>query len=104
MVREPFGTIGGGGNGGFQSVNLAVQLGAKKIILLGFDMHGTHFHGDHSGGLRNPGEALFKTWRDCFDRAAPVLKSWGVDVINATPGSALECFQKMELCEALHGS
>ncbi|HCZ48509.1 MAG TPA: hypothetical protein DCZ11_05850, partial [Gammaproteobacteria bacterium] len=43
-----------GGNSGYQALNLAVLLGAERVILLGYDMHGGHWHGRHGGRLNNP--------------------------------------------------
>src|SRR3954470_8816460 len=37
LIFEPTGKLGSGGNSGFQALNLAVQFGAKRIVLVGFD-------------------------------------------------------------------
>ena len=44
-----------GGHGGYQAINLAVHLGAARIVLLGYDMQSgadgqDHFHGAHPDG------------------------------------------------------
>mgnify|MGYP002145968013 CR=1 FL=1 len=44
------GTVGCGGNSGFQALNLALQFGCTRIILVGYDMRldkGLHWHGAH---------------------------------------------------------
>jgi hypothetical protein len=97
------GHIGWGGNGGFQALNLAVQFGAKRIILVGYDMHldrGRHWHGDHPKGLHNPLPGNVRRWRAAIDKNAPLLKAFGVTVINASMESALTAFPKMSLLEA----
>lgn len=92
-----------GKNSGFQAVNLAVHLGAARVILLGFDMQtgktGDHFFGAH----RYPGASVPKylDFRECFQTIVAPLKAAGVEVLNATPDSALDAFPRVSLDEAL---
>ena len=84
-----------GGNGGYQAINLAVLLGASKIILLGYDMHGGHWHGKHEG-LNNPEEGNFKRWiQDYRTIDAPI------PILNCTPNSALDAFPMMTMEQAI---
>lgn len=105
LLTQDAGTIGHGGHGGFQAVNLAAQFGPpSKIILVGFDMRtdlGVHWHGKHTGGLNNPNARQVGRWREAFDSIAPSLAGLGILVINASPISALTAYQKMTLQEAL---
>ena len=87
-----------GSNSGFQAVNLALQFGATRIILIGFDMGGTHFFGPHPAGLRNTNS--FTNFIAAFDRAAKKLPDH-ITIQNATPGSALRCFKRIDLDDAL---
>jgi hypothetical protein len=41
-----------GNNSGFQAVNFALLSGARRVVMVGFDMKGTHFFGDHPKGLK----------------------------------------------------
>ncbi len=103
VLDEPY-TIGAGGNSGFQAINLAVLFGARKIILVGFDMRvdrGSHWHGDHTGGLGNPDSEKIERWRSNLDNAAESLSAAGVTVINASAVSALRNYPKMSFREAL---
>lgn len=96
--------IGWGGNSGFQALNLAVQFGAKRIIMAGFDMTlkaGIHWHGKHPKGLNNPQERNVNRWRSALDAVAPQLSALGITVINASQVSALTAYTKMSLEEAL---
>jgi hypothetical protein len=77
-----------GGNSGYQAIHVAIHAGASRILLLGFDMRGGHWHGDHPEPLTNPGPAEFARWIDRFD----ALNGRGPEIINCTPGSALRCF------------
>lgn len=90
------GVIGGGGNSGFQALNLAVQWGARRVLLVGFDMtdaYGVHWYGRNTWPrANNPSHDAFRRWIDAYNAAMPVLKARGVEVFNASPKSALKCF------------
>lgn len=105
ILTDTPGTIGGGGNGGFQALNLAVQFGARRILLIGFDMHlagGVHWHPDHPAPLNNPTDPrTFAGWRQRLEAIAPRLQDLGVEVINCTPGSALTAYPNLPLEQAL---
>lgn len=88
--------IRSGGNSGYQAVHVAAQAGAARILLCGFDMGGGHWHGAPA-----PAAERFTTWIKHFATLADGLGARGVEVINCTPGSALTCFQRMPLEEAL---
>lgn len=93
-------TIHYGGNSGFQAVNLAIHFGANPIVLVGFDMHGSHFFGKHSLPLRQTRQHAMDGWVKNFERAARMMPKH-LNIINATPNSALRCFPMMELEDAL---
>jgi len=98
------GSAAGGGNSGFQALNLVGQFGVSKIIMVGFDMkqsNGVHWHGRHGKGLNNPNDAGLRAWRTALDRAAETFARYGIAVINASATSALAAFPKMALQEAL---
>lgn len=100
---EP-GHIGWGGNSGFGALNLAVQFGATKILLVGYDMNihrGRHWHPDHPCGMHNPTTGTAGRWRRAIDAAAPALRGAGVTVINCSPVSSLHAFPVMQFAEAL---
>lgn len=92
-----------GSNGGYQAINLAYLLGAGRIILLGYDMQRTggkaHWFGDHPGVL-NSGSA-YTDWIGNFRRLAKDLATEGVEVINCSRETALDCFPRMTIAEAL---
>lgn len=106
FVFDKVGTIGSGGNSGFQALNLAAQFGAARIILLGFDMGGggenLHWYGRNNWmQANNPTEENFYRWRRHLDESAPILKERGIDVINATRSTSLTCFRRLPIEEAL---
>lgn len=96
-VFEPAGFIRYGNNSGFQAINLAILFGAARVLLIGYDMRGTHFFGRHERPLVNtdPGQFIQE-----FNTAAKKLPP-GVEVVNCTPGSALRCFPAAALQDAL---
>jgi hypothetical protein len=104
VLTEP--AVGSGGNSGFQALNLAVLFGARRVLLIGFDMtdqFGVHWYGRANGnGRSNPAEWNFKRWRAAFVTASVQLKAAGVQVLNASDLSVLTCFPKVKLEEALH--
>lgn len=94
-----------GNNSGFQACNLAILFGATKLVLVGFDMRQKdgkqHFFGSHKAPLRR--SSSYSLFIDAFKTAAKTMPA-GVEIINATPGSALKCFPQMSLEDALDGS
>lgn len=104
IVTDQIGCVGWGGNGGFHSVNLAVQFGVKKIILVGFDMHvdaGVHWHGKHPPQMQNPTPYNIDRWRQMLDAVKPQMVTLGVKVINASQVSRLQRYPKMSFEEAI---
>lgn len=93
-----------GANSGYQAINLAFLLGYKRILLIGYDMRGTgdrsHFFGSHPTalGLTN---GTYTAYARNFVQLAEDLSSEGVEVLNCTPGSALDCFPAARLSDSL---
>lgn len=100
LVDEPL-KLGSGGNSGFQAINLVIQWGVRDIILVGFDMRGSHWYGRNKPPMNNPDKSNFDRWLKGFETAAPVLRQMGVTVINASPTSAIKCFPKAGLGETM---
>lgn len=78
-------------NSGVLALQAAVHcMGATRIRLYGFDMHGTHYFGPYTNGLSNTQPARravhlkqYRTWATAHRN---------IEVINHTRGSALDCF------------
>lgn len=86
-----------GRNSGYQAINLAVHLGAARIVLLGYDMRGDHFFGRHPDASRPPFNVCLKHYASLVDP----LKRLGVEIVNCTRKTALECFPRRPLEEVL---
>jgi hypothetical protein len=99
------GTVGAGGNSGFQAINLAVQFGATRLLLVGFDCQdrsGVHWYGRNMWqGGGNPSGNNFRRWIKAFGDAAKVLAERGVDVVNASPLTDLQCFRRQSITDTL---
>jgi hypothetical protein len=92
------GSIGTGTNSALLACHVAVKVfGAKRILLLGVDMGGTHFFGPHPEPLKN-------TKPERFEQMKLQFAHWvhkGVEVFNCSPDSALTCFPKATLEDCL---
>lgn len=93
-----------GGNSGYGAINLAYLFGCRRILLIGFDMQEgpkgeKHWHGDHVAPLTQ--KQQFVEWRHKCRVLAKELEAEGVEVVNCTPRSALECFPMGDLREAI---
>ncbi len=103
-----------GDNSGFAAIALAIVWGAATVYLIGFDMkngeathklhhyrpgaepahngnHGDHFFGDYGRELTRGNYSHFVPH---FEKASRQLPA-GVRIINATPDSALTCFEAL---------
>lgn len=95
-----------GGNSGYQAINLAILLGYKKIILLGYDMQyadgKTHWFGDHPKPLNNAPLDRINYWIEEFNHIVEELPE-DITILNASRETALTCFQRVTLKDALNG-
>jgi hypothetical protein len=96
-----------GRNSGYAAVNLAVHLGAARILLLGYNLcrlpGKTHFFGDHPSALsQNP--SLYPSFARTFATLVKPLREIGVEIVNCTPETALTCFPRLPLEQALCGT
>lgn len=87
-----------GKNSGFQSINLAVHLGASRIVLLGFDMGlasdgRSHWHPPHPEGFPSP----YPQMREAFNSLIEPLQTLGVHVVNASRQTSLTAFPCVRL-------
>jgi len=81
------------------AINVAIHLGAKRIILLGYDMKRTY---DRKNW--NPHQSEKTNQNPYEHQGATLPHMWNaiqnktdVQVLNATEGSAIDCFPKVKL-------
>lgn len=94
-------TIAWNFNSGACAINMAVHLGVRQIILLGFDMvadgKATHWHVGH-GHDKPPN---FPRHLQGFPVIAEDARRLGVEVVNCSPISAITAFKRAGLREVL---
>lgn len=99
-------TINSGDNSGSQAIGLAVCLGAKRIILLGFDFKHAgarkHWHPDHAPPLQNAQHIA--GWLAHLPALAKDLESASISVTNCSRDTAITVFPRLGLREALFGN
>jgi len=99
------------GNSGAAAISMAVNMGVKRIFLLGFDMKLNEKNDQHWHSLykktqtsKNPTERKnlpFHRHLKCFPLIARDAKRLGVDIYNVSPESMIEDFPKITLQKAL---
>lgn len=97
------GVLHHGANSGYQAINLAYQMKARLIVLIGFDMQHSggrsHWHGDHPDGM--PNAFGIEKWQRNFPAMASDLKAEGVRVVNCSIETALDCFERADVRDVL---
>lgn len=94
----------GFGNSGICAITLAQSAGARRAILLGYDCKLgpgglPHWHGKHPEPRSNC--LSLPKWPEQFLRLSKICKARGFRVVNATRDTALQCFPRMSLEQAL---
>lgn len=93
-----------GNNSGYAAINLAYLLGAKRIILLGYDMKNDGKRGHYHDGYPVPvtGNNIYKDqFIPGFQIIADMLKQKNIEVYNASMTSALTVWPKISFDKAL---
>jgi len=102
IITTP-GHIAWGGNSGYCAIGLAVQFGAARIVLLGYDQQDPegkgHWHGQHPDTIRKGFN--WPMWHERFAEAADDLKRLGIEVINCSRETALTSFRRARLEDVL---
>lgn len=79
-------------NSGLCSLLLALRFGCSKAILFGFDCRVVsgkmNYHTRYDS---HPEASIFNKFKKDFDEKAPLIQQY-MEVVNATPSTALDCF------------
>lgn len=89
-----------GNNSGSHVINLCVNAGAKRIVLLGFDMVPKHWHDDY---VLSYTDEVYEGFMLSINSMAAALIG-KVDVINCSMNSAITAFPKISIDEILNDS
>jgi len=105
ITFDPKGLLSWNFNSGAAEINLAIQFGAKRIILLGFDMYldasnNQHWHKVYTSPLNVIKESMKKHLRG-FPVIAKDIEGTGIEIINCSPNSTIQCFRKANIWEVL---
>jgi hypothetical protein len=84
------------GNSGTLGIEVAMHLGATRVLLLGCDLKGTHYFGPHGAGLKNTTLERFKVFHLQYAARRHL------PVINCSPDSELDCFPRGNLMDELN--
>jgi len=93
-------------NSGSSAINLAVHLGAKRIMLLGFDMKlkdhkDQHWHKLYGKKPKKESQIqkTFIRHSEGFPKIARDAKRLGVEILNVNPDSAITAFERVNLSD-----
>jgi len=97
------------GNSGAAAISIAANAGAKRIILLGFDMdldasNLKHWHNLYDVGVVDPNKVSklpFDKHKIGFGRIMLDAKAMGIEILNASPHSAITQIPKVTVKELL---
>lgn len=90
------GMLRSGGLSGYQAIHIAAQCGVKQIALVGFDMAGGHFFGDHPANIPHPSPNWDHRHKDMLDLAEAIWPL-GIEIVNCSPESRLRAWPKDDL-------
>jgi hypothetical protein len=96
-MRLSSGPGGTPGCSGYVALNLAMRLGAKTIVLFGYDFDSAYhyfFSADPFPRKDIPGVI------ESFRMVAPWYRKRGIKVLNANPASAIDAFERITHAEA----
>ena len=91
--------IYGGGTSGFGAMQICIHKRAKQIVLFGFDYDGIS-HAP-SEKRRAQDASSWAAWAEHFRVFVPYFTENGISVVNASRKSAITCFQKVALQDAV---
>lgn len=88
-------------NSGFGALMLAIALGYKTVYLLGYDMRideqHTHCHNGYPNQKMDNQQRHLESFKRSFYSFARDIEKAGIEVINLSPNSALDCFKKKNI-------
>lgn len=97
-------------NSGGAAISVAVHMGVKRIVLVGFDMklsddQRQHWHSYYKSALKvhrkQEHKLPFHRHLLGFPEIKRDAKKMGVEILNASPESAIDCFKKVSVKDLL---
>lgn len=99
-IKDP-GWIGWNKSSGAAAINVAVHLGAKRIVLLGYDMRNDGRKNWMPHEWESTKQNPYENMREGFRFIKKSADRFSIEILNATPGSALSDFPKVKLSKLL---
>lgn len=91
-----------GFDAGTSAINLALLYGAREVVVLGYDMIGGRwFNGEIQHYLPQPPDWHFQTHMLPLPALAEDARRKGVRIVNVSPISRVECFERGRLQDFL---
>lgn len=109
-ISNAVNTISWNNNSGASAISMAAHAGAKRIILVGFDMklngnNQQHWHDLYGKGeirgVRELQKLPFERHLRGFPEIARDARKLGIEILNASPTSAIDDFPKFSVKELL---
>jgi hypothetical protein len=99
---------GMGGHDGLSAVHLALLAGARAVLLLGFDASvidgREHFWARVGGAPRRHRCGAQRRLEPCHAALARVAREIGVPILNASPNTMVESYERADLDAVLSGT
>ena len=86
-------------NSGMRAIQLAIDKGASRVLLVGYDCslkEGVHWHGEHDK-TKNPNDFRVRKWHRHFATVAVAARRKGVRVVNCSRRTDLRAFERGDL-------
>jgi len=108
-ITEHRGKVSWNANSGAAAISVAANAGAKRIILVGFDMtldegnnqHWHKFYQVKGSKPRDEKKLPFNRHLSGFEQIAKDAKKKGIEIINASPSSKITQFKKVSVKELI---
>jgi len=96
LSDDPF--MVSGYDAGTSAINLATLRGSKLVVVVGYDMTGGRwFNGEIPHYLPQPPERDFQIHMSCLPAIAEDAKRKGIRIVNCSPTSRVDCFEREPL-------
>jgi len=100
------GRIPGDSHSGYQAINLAWHLGARRVLLLGYDCQPDasgkrHFFGNHPRGLMQTSRGQFELWARSYDSLMAAARTVGLELLNCSRSTAITAIPRADLQQAI---
>ena len=93
------GAIAWGGNSGAAAISFCALAGSQRLLLVGYDQQGEHWHEPHPESIRKGFN--FPLWAEYFAQMAKDAHKIGMEIVNCSIKTSLDCFPRGDLAQEL---